>query len=132
MDCLFCKIINQEIPSYKIFENEYTYAFLDINPVANGHTLVIPKKHFEDYSSTDDFYLAEVAKTKKIVANLLVEKLGAKGFNYVANEKEISGQIVFHYHDHIVPKYEIGKGYMHSNNRVDIEELENVFANIKK
>lgn len=64
-NCIFCKIIAQNIPSKKIYENKLVYAFLDAFPNSDGHTLVIPKKHFEYYSVTDDEYLAEVAKVGK-------------------------------------------------------------------
>ncbi|WP_338984686.1 HIT family protein [Spiroplasma endosymbiont of Diplazon laetatorius] len=111
MDCIFCKMVNKEMDAKVIYENEYTMAFLDIFPNSDGHSLVIPKKHFENYEQTDDFYLQEVAKTKKIVAKMLREKLDAKGINYVSNQGSEAFQMVFHYHEHIVPKYIKEKGY---------------------
>ncbi|ADR23850.1 MULTISPECIES: HIT family protein [Mycoplasma mycoides group] len=132
MDCLFCKIINQEIPSYKIYENEYVYSFLDVRPVSNGHLLVIPKKHFENFSACDDKYLQEVILAKKHLVNLLKEKLNPAGFNYLSNEQAISGQTVLHYHEHIMPKYEKDKGFLLKAEIVDIDELENTFNKIVK
>ncbi|QVK05617.1 HIT family protein [Mycoplasma mycoides] len=132
MDCLFCKIINQEIPSYKIYENEYVYSFLDVRPVSNGHLLIIPKKHFENFSACDDKYLQEVILAKKYLVNLLKEKLNPAGFNYLSNEQAISGQTVLHYHEHIMPKYEKEKGFLLKAEIVDIDELENTFNKIVK
>ncbi|ACU78718.1 protein hit [synthetic Mycoplasma mycoides JCVI-syn1.0] len=132
MDCLFCKIINQEIPSYKIYENEYVYSFLDVRPVSNGHLLVITKKHFENFSACDDKYLQEVILAKKYLVNLLKEKLNPAGFNYLSNEQAISGQTVLHYHEHIMPKYEKDKGFLLKAEIVDIDELENTFNKIVK
>ncbi|PPE05042.1 histidine triad protein [Entomoplasma ellychniae] len=116
-ECLFCKILNKEIPSYHIYENEYVYAFLDAFPNADGHTLVIPKKHFKDFSSTDDLYIIEVAKAKKIVAKILMDKIkDIKGFNFVSNQEAIASQVIFHYHEHVVPKYIKEEGYLHNKN----------------
>ncbi|QHX36890.1 HIT family protein [Spiroplasma sp. BIUS-1] len=133
MECIFCKIINREMDSKIIFENEHTLAFLDIFPNSNGHSLVIPKKHFEDYEQTDDFYLQEVAKTKKIVSKILKEKLNAKGMNYISNQGSEAFQMVFHYHEHIVPKYEKEKGYTFkiNNQPGDLLDVDEVFEKLK-
>ncbi|ATZ21463.1 HIT family protein [Mesoplasma tabanidae] len=133
-DCLFCKIIKQEIPSYKIYENEYVYAFLDINPVTDGHALVIPKIHAENLTKTPDLYLSEVSKAKKVVAELLEEKLdGVKGFNYVSNQEAIAKQVVFHYHEHILPKFKEDEGFLHDKNvNLKYATLEDVFNEIAK
>ncbi|AGM26549.1 histidine triad protein [Spiroplasma syrphidicola EA-1] len=110
-DCLFCQIIAQEIPSHKIYENEFVYAFLDIFPNSNGHTLVIPKVHSEYYTDTSDKYLSEVAIAAKKIAQQIYQTLKPEGINFISNEKELAFQQVFHYHLHIVPKYEKNKGY---------------------
>ncbi|AUB31909.1 HIT family protein [Spiroplasma floricola] len=133
MDCIFCKIIDKEMNAKIIYENDYTLAFLDIFPNSNGHSLVIPKKHFEDYEQTDDFYLQEVAKTKKIVAKILKEKLNAKGINYVSNQGSEAFQVVFHYHEHIVPKYIKEKGYTFKINTEpgDLLDLDIIYKKLK-
>ncbi|ASZ09004.1 HIT family protein [Mesoplasma chauliocola] len=133
-ECLFCKIINQDIPSHKIYENEYVYAFLDIFPVTDGHTLIIPKVHAENLTKTPDLYLVEVAKAKKVVAELLQEKLdGVKGFNYVSNQEAIAKQVVFHYHEHILPKFKVDEGFLHDKNvNLKYATLEDVFNEISK
>ena len=104
-DCIFCKIINKEIPCYKIYENENTISFLDINPVVKGHTLVIPKKHFINVLDCDDLYLSEVIKSVKKVANNLKEKLNCDGINIVNASGKEAEQSVFHLHFNIIPRY---------------------------
>lgn len=121
-ECIFCKIIAQEIPSKKIYENDLVYAFLDLFPSSDGHTLIIPKKHFEYYSETDDEHLAAVAKAGKMVAQKMYQALHPVGINYVSNEKSEAFQQVFHYHLHIIPKYKKEEGYGFKLN-VDKEKL---------
>ncbi len=124
-NCIFCEIIVQKIPSKKIYENNLVYTFLDEFPNSDGHTLVIPKKHFEYYSVTDDEYLTEVAKVGKIIAQKMYQTLKPVGINYVSNEKIEAFQKVFHYHLHIIPKYEKDEGYNFKIN-VDKEKLRNL------
>ncbi|ALD66711.1 HIT family protein [Spiroplasma cantharicola] len=133
MDCIFCKIINKEMESKVFYENEHTLAFLDIFPNSDGHSLVIPKKHFENYEQTDDFYLQEVAKTKKIVAKMLREKLNAKGMNYVSNQGSEAFQMVFHYHEHIIPKFvkEQGYGFKINNKPEYLSDIDKIYKKLK-
>ncbi len=105
-NCIFCKIINNEIPSYKIYEDDYVLAFLDISQVTKGHTLVIPKKHAQDIFEIDDESVAKVSQTARKLAKEIVEKLGANGVNIINNNKKLAGQTVFHYHVHIIPRYD--------------------------
>ncbi|WHQ37227.1 HIT family protein [Spiroplasma sp. SV19] len=121
-DCIFCKIIAQEIPSKKIYENNLVYAFLDLFPNSDGHTLIIPKKHFDYYSETDDEYLAAVATVGKKIAQKMYQVLNPVGINYVSNEKSEAFQQVFHYHLHVIPKYKKEEGYGFKLN-VDKEKL---------
>ena len=104
-DCIFCKIINKEIPSYKIYENDYVYAFLDIAKDTYGHTLVIPKEHYENVFDCDDFYLAEVIKAVKKISNHYKE-IGFKAVNILNASGKEAEQSVFHLHFHILPKME--------------------------
>lgn len=103
MDCLFCKIVNGDIPSYTIYENEYVKCFLDINPNSNGHTLIIPKKHFKDAFDIDLEYLSEINKASKVILDLLTKKLNPNGFKLAQHNGDI--QEVKHYHLHIIPYY---------------------------
>ncbi len=104
MDCIFCKIINGEIPSYKIYEDDKIISFLDINPVSVGHTLIIPKEHTLDFLSISDDTLNHILSKAKELAPLIVDKLDAQGFSIVQNNGIC--QEVKHYHLHIIPKYE--------------------------
>lgn len=105
-NCVFCAIAEGEIPSFKVYEDDLVLAYLDINPVSKGHTLVIPKAHSEGLLDTPDETLAAVvARTKKIAA-YIKEVLGCGGFNIVQNNGEAAGQTVRHVHFHIVPRYE--------------------------
>lgn len=112
-ECIFCKIIAGTMPCHKIYEDEKTLAFLDIFPNSEGHSLIIPKKHFENFEQTDDDYIQAVALAKKRVIKILKEKLPKKpvGFNYVSNQGAEAFQMVFHYHEHIIPKYIKKNGY---------------------
>ena len=103
MDCLFCKIVNGDIPSYTIYENDYVKCFLDINPISKGHTLIIPKKHFLDVNDIDEEYLLEIQKASKKVVALLNDNLKPDGFRLVQNNGNL--QEVKHYHLHIIPSY---------------------------
>lgn len=103
-DCIFCKIINNEIPSQKVYEDDYVIAFLDINPVNPGHTLVVPKSHQEDVLHADEETLKELIVATKKVADAILKALGYKGFNIEVNNGSVAGQIVGHLHFHIVPR----------------------------
>jgi histidine triad (HIT) family protein len=106
MDCIFCKIINGELPSSKVFENDKVTAFLDINPVNPGHVLVVPKKHVENLSEVDEENLKEVILAIQKVANGITKALGVNGFNVMQNHGVVAGQIVPHLHWHIMPRKE--------------------------
>ena len=118
-DCIFCKIINKEIPAKIIAENECAIAFLDAFPVTDGHVLVIPKKHFIDLAMCEEKYLIDVIKLVKQVANdiELSKKLDPWGFNYLSNQGKIAGQEILHFHMHIIPKYTKDKGFVFKNEK---------------
>lgn len=103
MDCIFCKIIAGEIPAYKIYEDDMILAFLDINPVSPGHTLIIPKKHTLDIHSIDNKVLIKIMDKSRDIANMLTTKMGAQGFTLLQNNGSV--QEVKHYHLHVMPKY---------------------------
>ncbi len=104
MSCIFCKIINQEIPSYKIYEDDYTYAFLDIAKDIDGHTLVVPKKHVTNILDCDDETLAHVIHAVKVISKHYVEDLGYDGVNVLNANNEAAEQSIFHLHFHIIPR----------------------------
>lgn len=103
-NCIFCKIIKKQIPANIIYEDDKTLAFLDIRPVNAGHTLVIPKEHYETITDTPEKTLAAMIKTTKKVAKAIKKGLNIKGFNIHCNNGKISGQIVPHVHLHIIPR----------------------------
>jgi histidine triad (HIT) family protein len=100
-DCIFCKIIKGEILSYKVYENEKVLVILDINPANEGHLLIIPKKHFENIFDIEEDYLVEVIKVAKKLSMLFIEY---DGLNLLQNNKEQAGQIVKHFHLHLIPR----------------------------
>jgi histidine triad (HIT) family protein len=101
-DCIFCKIANKEIPASVVYEDNDSIAFLDINPVAKGHTLVIPKKHFETIKEIEGDNLAKVMGAVKKIAEALLKK--NEGINVMQNNNSAAGQIVPHLHFHVIPR----------------------------
>ena len=115
---IFCKIIKGEIPSKKIYEDEIVLAIMDVNPRSNGHTLIIPKKHYQDLLDIDIETLNHIMKVAKEISNKLIEKLNCNGITLEQNNG--ISQEVKHFHLHIIPKY----------NRIEKLELEEVFHKI--
>lgn len=105
-DCIFCKIIKGEIPSYKVYEDEQILAFLDIKPLSKGHTLVLPKQHYKDILDIPDELLCEVNKVSKRIVKKIQKKYSPLGFIINQNNGERAGQTIAHYHLHIKPVYE--------------------------
>ncbi len=104
-DCIFCAIAANEIPSFKVYEDDLVVAYLDINPFTKGHTLVIPKAHSQGLLDTSDDTLAVIiARVKKVAAHIKAA-LPCDGFNILQNNGEAAGQTVKHVHFHIVPRY---------------------------
>lgn len=102
-NCLFCKIVNNEISSYTIYEDELVKVFLDINPSSNGHCLVIPKKHFKDVLDIDNEYLNHILGVTKDLLPILESKLNYDGITLTQNNG--IAQEVKHFHLHLIPKY---------------------------
>ena len=105
-DCIFCKIVAGEIPSHKIYEDEFILAFLDISQTTKGHTLVIPKVHRKDIFEMTPDEMAKLHAKLPNLASALVAAFDASGLNVVNNNKESAGQTVFHYHVHLIPRYD--------------------------
>ncbi len=103
MDCIFCKMVKGEIPCYKFYENDKVMAFLDINPDSDGHTLIIPKKHFTDLDDIDLDTLNSINIASKEIKKSLEKKLGCTGISILQNNG--SAQEVKHYHMHLKPYY---------------------------
>ena len=103
MDCLFCKIINGDIPSKTVFEDDLVKVFLDINPSTNGDLLVVPKKHYENIYDIDEKLIPHIHKVIINLFDLLKEKLSCEGLTIVQNNGH--GQEIKHYHVHVTPRY---------------------------
>ena len=104
MYCIFCKIINGDIPSYTLYEDDVVKVFMDVNPITDGHCLVVPKKHCVDLNDIDDNTLTHVFKTARNIKKLLEDKLNCKGVTLCQNNG-ISEEVK-HYHLHMIPNYD--------------------------
>lgn len=110
MNCIFCKIVAGEIPCYKLYEDEIVLAFLDISQATKGHTLIVPKKHYDNMLECDDETLLHLMKVAKRLGNKIVRNLGANGMNVLTNINEVAGQTVKHFHVHLLPRYDDNDG----------------------
>ena len=105
-DCIFCKIANGEIPSTTLYEDEDFRVILDLGPATRGHALLLPKNHFANLFELDDETAQKAILVAKKMAGKMKAALGADGFNLVQNNGEAAGQTVFHFHMHLIPRYE--------------------------
>lgn len=105
MDCIFCDIINQKSSAEILYEDEKIISFLDINPINYGHTLVIPKKHFDNFLTISEDELSYLSKMTQFIAGVVKRSMKADGFNIISNNGESAGQSVFHFHYHIIPRF---------------------------
>ena len=103
-DCIFCKIIRGEIPSAKILETDSVMAFLDINPVSKGHTLVIPKTHYGSFPEIPVDVLAELGEALQKIGMAVKSELNFAGFNILLNNDRAAGQLINHSHFHLIPR----------------------------
>jgi histidine triad (HIT) family protein len=110
-DCIFCKIVRGEIPSAKVLENEKVLAFLDINPVSKGHTLVIPKAHYGAYSEMPLDVIAALGEALQKIGTAVKSQLDFAGFNILLNNDRAAGQLIDHSHFHLIPR-NVGDGVM--------------------
>ncbi len=104
-DCLFCKIVAGDLPSTRVYEDDRTVAFMDINPGTRGHLLVVPRAHARDLLAIEAGDLAAVAHTGQRLAALQLERLGADGVNLLNSCGSAAWQTVFHFHLHVIPRY---------------------------
>jgi histidine triad (HIT) family protein len=126
-NCIFCKIVKEEIPSVKIWEDENYFAFLDINPIQPGHTLVLPKKHSDDLFELDDRDYLELMLKSKEVAEMLRRKLKPKRIGVI-----VEGFAVPHVHVHLVPINQGGELDVKRTKKATTEELNKIAEKIKK
>ena len=129
-DCIFCAIAAGEIPCFKIYEDDKTLAYLDINPFSEGHALVIPKLHAADISEIGEAELADLVLRVKKVATHLKDALPCDGFNILQNNGEAAGQTVRHIHFHIVPRRK-GDALEFKSGKGDMKALEALAARVR-
>lgn len=104
--CIFCDIVEGKIPSYKVYEDEDVLAFLDISQVTKGHTLVIPKKHSDDFTQCEENDMIKVMQAAQTISQHLMMSTNAKGMHVLSNVHEAAGQSVKHFHVHLIPRYD--------------------------
>ena len=120
---VFCKIVNGEIPCYKIYEDDDVLAFLDISQVTKGHTLVIPKKHYDNFLAVPKETMHKVMDVAQRIGQIAIKFLGAKGVNILTNCYPAAGQTVNHFHVHVIPRYEEKEGFILEMKNNSSEEL---------
>lgn len=108
-DCIFCKIATGIIPSTKLYEDEDFVAILDLGPATEGHTIIIPKEHAKDVTELSEKLRARVLSVAAKIGEAQMKALGASGFNIVQNNGISAGQTVFHFHMHVIPRYDHGE-----------------------
>lgn len=121
--CLFCEIVNENVPADKVYENEYVCAFLDINPVNKGHVLLVPKEHYRNLHELPDSLVEKLAVKTKALASAIRQTVSADGINIGMNNGEAAGQVIFHAHIHIMPRFE-NDGHEHWSSNYTYQEGE--------
>lgn len=123
--CVFCEIVKGNIPSSKVYEDDSYLAILDLSQTTLGHTLVMPKKHYDNFLQMNSKEAGELMAVVNTVANKVVKKLGASGCNILNNTNEVAGQTVMHTHVHIIPRYSKDDSikFEFSENKYDLNEV---------
>lgn len=123
-DCIFCRIVREELPSEQVYQNDAVLAFLDIAPIAAGHVLVIPKQHYATLWDVPDHLAPELNKVLRFVGQAVLQASQATGLNVVMNNYAAAGQVVPHAHWHLIPRWEgdgllqVVQGEYESNHRM--------------
>ncbi len=123
--CIFCKIASGEIPATTLYEDEDFRVILDLGPASKGHALILPKEHYENLYDIDDELVAKVLPLAKKIINKLTPILGCDGYNIVQNNGSQAGQTVFHFHMHLIPRYNgdsVGIGWTTGNLTEEVKE----------
>jgi histidine triad (HIT) family protein len=134
-DCIFCKIAEGVIPSHKVYEDDDVLAFLDISQVTPGHTLVISKKHYDNFLTAEKDIMHKVMDVAQRIGQAQISILGAKGVNILTNVNKEAGQSVFHFHVHVIPRYIRDEGFrieMKENDKLSELSLPAIASEIKK
>ncbi|GMU95608.1 MULTISPECIES: HIT family protein [Ignavibacterium] len=131
MDCIFCEIAQKKSPAEILFENEKFLAFLDINPINYGHTLVITKEHYDNFLTVPEKELSEITRLTQYLAGAVKRSLKADGFNIISNNGSSAGQTVYHFHYHIIPRFENDFMMKPRTKEYDDNEIKNFASQIK-
>ncbi|MCQ2793303.1 MAG: HIT domain-containing protein [Bacilli bacterium] len=134
-DCLFCKIVKGEIPSNKVYEDDDVLAFLDISQTTIGHTLVVPKEHYDNFLDTPKDIMHKVMDVAQRIGQAQMMVLGAKGVNILSNVNKEAGQTIIHFHVHVIPRYIANEGIqitMKENPKASELSLPQLASEIKK
>ena len=124
--CIFCEIIKGNIPSKKVYENDKVLAILDISQITKGHTLVLPKKHFDNFLDIDEEYSNAVFNAANKVTKMINNAYKPLGFNIINNCGETAGQSVMHFHVHVVPRYnkeDLVMQHADNSNKFDLDAI---------
>ena len=127
--CIFCKIINKEIPASVLYEDEDVCAILDVSQVTDGHTLIMPKDHFDNILDCPPVLLSKIISVTQMLSKDIIRKMNAKGVNVLTNANEAAGQSVMHFHVHIIPRYDENDGlilHFKPNPASDIKKTEKI------
>lgn len=130
-DCIFCQIVAGEIPNFTVYEDDNALAFLDINPVNKGHTLVMPKKHYLNLEEVPEDELCELIKVVKKIGKAVKDGL-ADGYNVNVNNDPAAGQIIPHLHFHIIPRQESDGLKLWVGGKYETDEAEKIVNQIKE
>lgn len=133
MSCIFCDIVNKKIPANIIDENKNAIAFLDINPISDGHTVIISKNHYENLRVCPDEVLSDmICLAKKVAIKISDSKLQPWGFNYLCNDQKIAGQEIMHAHIHVIPKYGKNEGFILHTGTKYVDDVTKIYTVLTK
>ena len=131
-DCIFCRIIKQIIPCYSIYEDSHFLAFLDINPIDNAHTILIPKYHVQNFLDLPEEYLDKLGGVSARITQKLFATTDAIGMNVLSNIGSSAGQVIMHAHTHFIPRYKSDEPINWTSETGDLEKLAKLFEQIHK
>lgn len=132
MDCIFCKIIAGEIPSFKVYEDDEVIAFLDHTPTSHGHTLIVPKVHCNNLMDLPIDLASKIISVAQKIAPAIMTAVEAQGFNFSLNNGQVAGQVINHCHFHLIPRH-FGDGLkLWSGTNYSEGEAQNILDKITK
>lgn len=131
-DCIFCKIISGDMPSHQIYEDENVLAFMDIRPVNTGHVLVVPKEHAKNFLESSDEQMCKLMTTTRKITPAILDAVDADSCNFTTNCGRSAGQVVFHTHFHIIPRFPADGHEMWKRQSDEEDDLKAIAERIKE